>query len=271
MQYVSPNISAYGYTPEEFTSGRRVYAEHRRPRGHRLDQRGRQRQGPRRASRAGCRSTASRDAEGETHWIRDFTHTVRGDDGAVTAYEGYIIDITRAEGGGECAATARGAAAHALAHRRAHGPLQPARALRARRAHACASHGAGRAGWASSTWTSTASRPSTTGSGTPRATRRCASVADVIRASTCESDVAGRVGRRRVRDPGRGRAGRDRRPACSAVRRRVEHANLKAGRSYQLSLSLGAVDWEPGDRATLQELIERADQRMYDDKRGQRR
>ena len=26
VQYVSPNISAYGYTPEEFTSGRRVYA-----------------------------------------------------------------------------------------------------------------------------------------------------------------------------------------------------------------------------------------------------
>ena len=26
VQYVSPNISAYGYAPEEFTSGRRVYA-----------------------------------------------------------------------------------------------------------------------------------------------------------------------------------------------------------------------------------------------------
>ena len=26
VQYVSPNIRAYGYTPEEFTSGRRVYS-----------------------------------------------------------------------------------------------------------------------------------------------------------------------------------------------------------------------------------------------------
>ena len=34
------------------------------------------------------------DADGETHWIRDFTHAVRDDEGAVTAFEGYIIDVT---------------------------------------------------------------------------------------------------------------------------------------------------------------------------------
>ena len=54
------------------------------------------------------------------------------------------------------------------------------------------------------------------------------------------------------------------------LRRRAERASVKGGRTFTLSLSLGAVDWEPGDQATLQELIERADQCMYDDKRARR-
>ena len=46
------------------------------------------------ASTAGRRSTASSTPRAQTHWVRDFTHTVRDADGAATAYEGYIIDIT---------------------------------------------------------------------------------------------------------------------------------------------------------------------------------
>lgn len=34
------------------------------------------------------------EAAGETRWIRDYTHAVRGAEGAVTAHEGYIIDVT---------------------------------------------------------------------------------------------------------------------------------------------------------------------------------
>ena len=54
-----PTSAPTATTPEEFTSGRRVYAEHRRPRGHRLDQRGRQRQVAHRARELDRRSTAS--------------------------------------------------------------------------------------------------------------------------------------------------------------------------------------------------------------------
>ena len=68
--------------------------QYRGPGGRRTDQRGPQRQGARRRSRARPKSTRITDAEGESRWVRDFTHTVRGDDGTVTAYEGYIIDIT---------------------------------------------------------------------------------------------------------------------------------------------------------------------------------
>ena len=96
-------------------------------------------------------------------------------------------------------------------------------------------------------------------------------VADAIRASIARVGRGGARRRRRVRDPGRGRAGRDpgpRRSACGAASTR---ANDKAGRPFRLSLSIGAVDWEPGEQVTLQELIERADQRMYDDKREKRR
>ncbi len=93
VEYVSPNVSAYGYAPEEFTSGRRVYASIVDPADIGwINEDGNDK------SRAGLDSWTQEyriiDAEGETHWVRDFTHTVRDADGAATAYEGYIIDIT---------------------------------------------------------------------------------------------------------------------------------------------------------------------------------
>ena len=193
---------------------------------------------------------------------------MRGDDGAVTAYEGYIIDIT-AQKAAEAALRQReeqlrmlsltdeltglynrrglfalGEHTLRIARRRARGlgviyvDVDGLKAINDRFGHA-------------------------------QGDEALRTVADAIRASTRESDVAGRVGGDEfvilVEDE----------PAVTAdllqrLRRRVERANAKGGRSYQLSLSLGAVDWEPGDRATLQELIERADQRMFDDKRARR-
>ena len=93
VEYVSPNISAYGYTPEEFTSGRRTYASIVDPADiDWISDEGNDK------ARVGLENWVQEyrilDADGECHWIRDFTHAVRGDDGAVTAYEGYIIDIT---------------------------------------------------------------------------------------------------------------------------------------------------------------------------------
>jgi diguanylate cyclase (GGDEF)-like protein len=94
-------------------------------------------------------------------------------------------------------------------------------------------------------------------------------VADAVRASVRESDVVGRVAGDEfvilVEDG----------PAVTAdlvmrLQRRVERADA-GGRQTRLSLSVGAVDWEPGERVTLQELIERADQRMHDDRRSRRR
>ena len=54
VEYVSPNISAYGYAPEEFISGHRTYASIVDPADIELDQRRGQRQGPGRPGELGA-------------------------------------------------------------------------------------------------------------------------------------------------------------------------------------------------------------------------
>lgn len=94
-------------------------------------------------------------------------------------------------------------------------------------------------------------------------------VADVVRASIRESDLVGRVGGDEFVVIAEDDTGVTQ-DLVARLRRRLDVVNAKTGRPFQLSLSIGAVDWEPGDQAALQELIERADQRMYDDKRAKR-
>ena len=103
----------------------------------------------------------------------------------------------------------------------------------------------------------------------PQGDEALRTVADIIRACIRESDVLGRVGGDEfvvlVEDD----------PSVTAdlvarLRRRHGAAGQTGARPFRLSLSIGAVDWEPGEQVTLQELIERADQRMHDDKRTRR-
>ena len=268
VQYVSPNISAYGYAAEEFLSGRRTYASIVDPAdiGWITDD------GNDKA-RAGLENWTQEyrivDADGETHWVRDFTHTVRGAGGAVTAYEGYIIDVTpqkRAEQAlrqreeqlrmlslsdeltglyNRRGFFALGEQAMRVARRRSNGlgvislDVDGLEAVNDRYGHA-------------------------QGDETLRI------VADVIRASIREADVAGRVGGDEfviLADDGPELTGE----LVARLQRRVERHNGHSGRPPQLTLSIGAVDWETNDQATLQELIERADQRVHDVKRAKRR
>ncbi len=264
VQYVSPNISAYGYTAEEFTSGRRTYASIVDPADIEwIVEEGNDK------SRTGLDSWVQEyritDADGETHWIRDFTHAVRDDDDAVTAYEGYVIDIT-SQKAAEAALRRReeqlrmlsladeltglynrrglfalGEHTMRIARRRAKGlgviyvDVDDLQDLNERLGHA-------------------------------QGDEALRTVADVIRACIRESDVVGRVagdefvilvedGPEVTND------------LVARLRRRAERLNGNNGRSFRISLSIGAVDWEPGDQVTLQELLERADQRMHDDKR----
>jgi diguanylate cyclase (GGDEF)-like protein/PAS domain S-box-containing protein len=268
VHYVSPNISAYGYTPEEFTSGRRVYSSIVDPADCAwITEDGNDK------SRAGLESWTQEyrinDADGESHWIRDFTHPVRDCDGAVTAYEGYIIDIT-AQKAAETALRQREEQLRMLSLSDGLTGLYNRRGLFALGEHAMRSARRRAKGLGVIYVDVDGLKDINNRLGHAQGDEALRAVADVIRASIRESDVVGRVGGDEfvvlVEDD----------PAAtlelvSRLRHRVALANDKSGRPFRLALSIGSVDWEPGEPVTLQELIERAGQRMHDDKREKRR
>ena len=54
------------------------------------------------------------------------------------------------------------------------------------------------------------------------------------------------------------------------LHRRLAAANVSGERPFPLRASTGVVYWEHAEKATLHELIERADARMYEDKRARK-
>ncbi len=267
VHYVSPNVSAYGYTPEEFTSGHRQYASIVDPAdiGWIKDE-GNDK------SRSGLEHWVQEyritDAGGETHWVRDFTHTVRGDDGAVTAYEGYIIDIT-SQKAAETALRQREEQLRMLSLADDLTGLYNRRGLFALGEHTlriCRR----RARPLSAIYIDVdALKTVNDRFGHAQGDEALRMAADVVRGSIRESDVVGRVAGDEFVILAEDDAGVAQ-DLVGRLRRRLDVANAKAGRPFRLSLSIGAVDWEPDEQATLQELIERAAQRMYNDKRARR-
>lgn len=94
IQYLSPNISQFGYQPDEFISGKRRYAHvifpEDRPRVR--DFAHRQQNDPgvhyyENTYRIQC-------ADGSIRWVYDFTRIIRGPDENPTHYYFYIFDIT---------------------------------------------------------------------------------------------------------------------------------------------------------------------------------
>jgi len=267
VQYVSPNISAYGYASEEFTSGRRTYASIVDPAdiGWISDD-GNDK------SRAGLESWVQEyritDADGETHWVRDFTHAVRGAGGAVTAYEGYIIDITPQKAA-ETALRQREEQLRMLSLSDELTGLYNRRGLFALGEHTLRVARRRGRGMGVIYVDIDGLQAVNERFGHAQGDEVLRTVADAMRASVRESDVLGRVRGDEfvilVEDGPAVTAG-----LIARLRRRVERANRRISRPLRLSLSVGAVDWEPGESVTLQELIERAGQRMYDDKRAGR-
>jgi diguanylate cyclase (GGDEF)-like protein/PAS domain S-box-containing protein len=268
VEYVSPNISAYGYTQEEFTSGKRVYASIVDPADIGwISEEGNDK------SRTGLETWVQEyrilDADGDTHWIRDFTHAVRDDEGAVTAFEGYIIDVTQQKAA-EAALRQREEQLRMLSLSDELTGLYNRRGLFALGEHTMriARRRGRRLGAIYVDVDGLKTVNDRFGHGQGDEALRM--VADVIRASIRESDVVGRMGGDEFVILAEDDTGVTE-DLVARLRRRLQRANEKAGRPFRLSLSIGAVDWEQGDQATLQELIERADQRMYDDKRAKRR
>ncbi|MBP8980942.1 MAG: PAS domain S-box protein, partial [Syntrophobacterales bacterium] len=93
VEYVSDNLEVYGYTPDDFTSGRIAFASIVHPDdiirvGEEVTQY--TREGRTEFSQEYRMLTKS----GEIRWIDDRTWIRRGPDGAVTHYQGISIDIT---------------------------------------------------------------------------------------------------------------------------------------------------------------------------------
>ncbi|MDN7025781.1 PAS domain S-box protein [Methanoculleus sp. FWC-SCC1] len=92
-EYVSENVSQLGYAPADFTSGRIPYARIIHP-----DDRERVAAEVSRHSREGRDEFAQEyrilTASGDVLWIDDRTWIRRGPDGAITHYQGIVLDIT---------------------------------------------------------------------------------------------------------------------------------------------------------------------------------
>ena len=99
VEYVSPNVSQFGYTVRDLVGGTTTYREI-------VDPRDRSRVFPTDTERAMAEHQetglqySEQDyrivcANGEVRWVHDYTRLIRNDDGELTGYHGYILDITQ--------------------------------------------------------------------------------------------------------------------------------------------------------------------------------
>jgi diguanylate cyclase (GGDEF)-like protein len=94
--------------------------------------------------------------------------------------------------------------------------------------------------------------------------------ADVIRETIRASDLAGRLGGDEFCVLLMGDPELDSDRALDRMRATTAAHNERPGRAFHLSLSIGLSAIAPGRSVTLEELIDAADEGMYEDKRGKR-
>ena len=94
--------------------------------------------------------------------------------------------------------------------------------------------------------------------------------ADVLRETIRVSDLAGRLGGDEFCVLLMGDPELDPARAVERLRQTTADHNARPGRDFQLSLSIGVSALPAGRSVTLEELIDAADEGMYEDKRGKR-
>jgi diguanylate cyclase (GGDEF)-like protein len=94
--------------------------------------------------------------------------------------------------------------------------------------------------------------------------------ADVLRETIRGSDLAGRLGGDEFCVLLMGDPELDAERAVQRLRDTTAAHNARPGRQYHISLSIGVSALAPGRSVTLEELIDAADEEMYEDKRGKR-
>lgn len=267
VQYVSPNIAEYGYTTEEFMSGRRTYDSIIDPADYEwvvTDGNDKARTG----LDAWNQEYRVVDGAGDTRWIRDYTHAVRGPDGEVTAYEGYIIDITMQKQS-EAALRRREAELRMLSLADDLTGLYNRRGLFALGEHAMRSAHRRGLGLGVIYLDVDGLKRINDRFGHHQGDQALRAVADILRECIRESDVLARTGGDEfvvLAEDGPA----DTVDLTRRLERRITTFNARGEEPFRLSVSIGTVQWDARERVTLQELIERADQRMYDVKRSKR-
>jgi diguanylate cyclase (GGDEF)-like protein len=94
--------------------------------------------------------------------------------------------------------------------------------------------------------------------------------AEVLRETIRESDLAGRIGGDEFCVLLMGDPHLDAERAVERMRATIAAYNARPGRNFPVSLSIGVSTIPPGRSVTLEELIDAADEGMYEDKRGKR-
>lgn len=93
-------------------------------------------------------------------------------------------------------------------------------------------------------------------------------IADVLRATFRESDVVARIGGDEFAVLAIESGGREAEPLLTRLATAIAERNGRGHREYPLSLSIGATVYDPDHPCVVEELIARADARMYEQKRS---
>jgi diguanylate cyclase (GGDEF)-like protein/PAS domain S-box-containing protein len=264
VQYVSPNVTSLGYTDQEFLSGRRTYGSIVHPDDYAwlIDD------GNTRA-RGGLDSWTQEyrliDNAGETRWIRDFTHAVRDADGAVVCYEGYIIDITPQKTA-EVALRRREEQLRMLSLTDDLTGLYNRRGLFALGEHMMRTARRRKTGLGVIFLDLDGLKQINDRYGHGRGDDALRETAALLRKSIRESDVVARAGGDEfvIVAEDDGNAAND---LAERVHRRLAAANASGERPFPILANTGVVYWPHAEEAALHELVERADARMYENKR----
>jgi PAS domain S-box-containing protein len=93
VEYVSANVTQFGYQPEDFTSGRLLYGSIVHPDD--VIRVGREVEAGVRAGQLAVEQDYRIiRADGEIRWIYDLCGIIQNEQGEITHYEGYVLDIT---------------------------------------------------------------------------------------------------------------------------------------------------------------------------------
>ena len=256
--YVSPNVTAYGFSADDLLSRRITYAQLVHPDDFAWlvdDGNAKARSG----LDAWTHEYRLVDADGRTHWVRDYTHAERDDDGTVLCYEGYILDVT-AQKVAEEALREREKALRMLSLTDELTGLYNRRGLFALGEHMMRSAKRHKTGLGVVLVDLDDLNRINDRYGHKHGDEALRETAGILKACIRESDVLARAGGDEfvvlVEDIPSATEG-----LAERVRRRMAASNSASTRPFRLGAGLGAVFWPAHEEATLQELIDRADRR----------